>query len=60
MSETQDQTDLQACYDKWTEWYNGSIPKSVDEEREKFYIATAINYTNGEPHLGMFNTQHVG
>lgn len=45
--------EIDAVCDQWKEWWNGSIPKSVSEDEiETFYVATAINYTNGYPHMG--------
>ena len=41
-----------SVFDQWTEWWNGSI-KETSGDQEPFYICTAINYTNGEPHMGM-------
>lgn len=36
----------------WKQWVAGSIAASRAAEPEKFYATTAINYTNGLPHLG--------
>ena len=41
---------------QWAEWWSGSVRKSSAEEREKFYVTTAINYTNGYPHMGLFSS----
>lgn len=36
----------------WKQWVAGSIAASRAAEPEKYYATTAINYTNGLPHLG--------
>ena len=47
-----------SVFDQWTEWWNGSIKESSGDQ-EPFYICTAINYTNGEPHMGMLNNKFI-
>jgi len=37
----------------WAAWWKGSVAASTPAgDREKYYASTAINYTNGDPHLG--------
>ena len=37
---------------QWKAWFENEVENSALADREKFYLTTAINYTNGSPHIG--------
>ena len=48
----EEQKNIDSVNNKWREWWEGPVRESAGEQ-EKFYVTTAINYTNGLPHMGM-------